>query len=79
MVRKNLVTEKLKGTRFALSNKSIKIKKDLPNKAQISIQEEQRLKKKLKGFNEKLCLILLEKCNIKSFKKNYKSNTVKRI
>jgi hypothetical protein len=46
MVRKNLVTQKLKGTRFALSSKSIKIKKDLPRKAHLSIQEEQRLKKK---------------------------------
>lgn len=74
-----VIKQKLKGTRYFYSKKNKKIKKDLPKSALLSIQEEKQLKEQVRIFNFKLCLQLLQKCNIKWFCNQYKINAVKRI
>lgn len=74
-----VIKQKLKGTRYAFSKKNKKIKKDLPKRALLSLQEETQLKEQVRIFNFNLCLQLLQKCNIRWFCNQYKINAVKRM
>lgn len=71
--------ERLKNSKFEHSNKSMKIKKDLPKKTIISDQEVEEIEKKVKEFNIELMVKLFNSCKIKTFRKNFVGHVVKRV
>lgn len=77
--KQEYVTQKIKGTRYSKSSKNYKVKKDLPKAVVIDNQLEDFLKKNVIFENDKLCWLLYQKCNVKSLRKNYCGNTVRRI
>lgn len=83
---KNLQSQKadffkknLKNTRYQMSSKPFKIKKDLPRKAWITDDILSNLKSTLTQDNLDFCFKLVQKCNFKTLRKNYKANSVKRV
>lgn len=77
---KVLQEEKLKKTKYFFSNKSPKVKKDLPKVIIDNLAEDSQLAEKLcSEFNTLLQLNLLKKINLKSIRKNYNSGSIKRV
>jgi len=77
--KQNVMKKRLKNTKYDKSKKSLKIKKDLPNKAQLTEDEILDLRKKVETFNKELVIKLYNLCNIKTFRKNFKGQTVRRV
>jgi len=77
----NVIQKKrLRKTKYFFSTKSIKVKKDLPKIVKEKVVEDSELAKKLaEEFNLKLQLDLIKKVNLKSIRKNYKPNNIKRV
>jgi len=71
--------ENLLGTKYNMSTKSIRIKKDLPKKAQLTEEIKQSIKQLVDQQNLLLSIRLFQSSNPKTFNKNYKSGIVKRI
>jgi retron-type reverse transcriptase len=69
----------LKGTRYHMSGKSFKIKKDLPNKAIIFDNLNETLKTQLTNETTNFRFKLLKQCNLKTIMKNYKGSSVRRV
>ena len=77
---KDIQKKRLIKTKYFFSTKSIKVKKDLPKIVKDTIVEDSKLAKQLvEEYNLKLQLELIKKVNLKSIRKNYKSNSIKRI
>ena len=67
-------------TKYFFSTKSIKVKKNLPKIVKDNIVEDSELAKQLVDeFNLKLQLELIKRVNLKSIRKNYKSNSIRRV
>ena len=71
--------KQLAGTRYKMSGKSIRVKKDLPQKAIITEEVEKKIRAYVIETNIKLGMQLYESCNPKTYRKNYKGDTVKRV
>ena len=71
--------EQLVGTRYKMSGKSTRVKKDLPLKAQLTEEVEEKIKAHVAQANMKLGMQLYESCNLKTYRKNYRGDTVKRV
>lgn len=72
--------ERLIKTKYFFSTKSIKVKKDLPKIVKDNVAEDSKLAKQLaEEFNLKLQLELIKKVNLKFIRKNYKSNSIRRV
>ena len=72
--------KKLKKTKYFYSKKNKKVKKDLPKVMIDSHFKDSKLAdNQAFTFNNLLQLNLLKKVNLKSIRKNYKSNNVKRV
>lgn len=71
--------KKLSGTRYKMSGKSTRIKKDLPLKARLTEEVKKKIRLHVTQANIKLAMQLYEGCNIKTYRKNYIGNTVKRV
>lgn len=78
-VRNEYLQQMLKGSKYAFSKKSLKVKKDLPKKARITTEVLKCIQHKLVCYNTSLKFILLKQCNIKSLRGNYRAHSVKRI
>ena len=71
---------RLKNSSYGFSSKNIKVKKDLPKFILDNLAEDSKLAElQADEFNLKLQIDLIKKVNIKSIRKNYKSNSVKRV
>lgn len=67
-------------TKYFLSTKNIKMKKDLPRIIQDTIEEDSKLAEQLAvEYNLKLQLELIKKVNLKSILKSYKPINIRRI
>ena len=77
--KQEYVRNKIKNSRYSKSSKNFKVKKDLPQKANIDKQVESFLKENVLVENSKLCWLLYQKCNIKSLRKNYRGSTIRRV
>lgn len=71
--------EQLVGTRYKMSGKSTRVKKRLPLKAQLTEEIKKEIKSRVTQANMKLEMRLYENCDIKTYRKDYKRNTVKHI
>ena len=69
----------LKGTRYHMSGKSFKIKKDLPREAIIFDDLNETLKIQLINETTNFRFKLLKQCNFKTIMKNYKGSSVRRV
>jgi retron-type reverse transcriptase len=71
--------KQLAGTRYKMSGKSTRVKKDLPQKAVFT----QKVKEKIGAYvietNTRLGMQLYESCDLKTYRKNYKGDTIKRV
>ena len=76
-LKQDYVNEKIKGTHYKRSTKSLKIRKELPKKAQITQEVLEMLKEKLKKQLFDLRISLLKTSNLKSSHKNYKAKAVR--
>lgn len=78
--KRNEFREKmLKGSRYQKSGKTFKIKKDLPLKSRISDEVLKHLKVELEEETLKFCFKLLQQCNLKTLRKNYKGSSIRRV
>jgi len=73
------LNQQLKGTRYQKSGKSFKVKKDLPKNAIINDAILKQLKLELSEETLKYRYRLLQQCNLKSIRKNYKGNDIRRV
>jgi retron-type reverse transcriptase len=71
--------QQIKGTRYHMSNKSFKVKKDLPSRAIVSHELNDKLKVQLSEETTNFRFKLLKKCNLKTIRNNYKGNSVRRV
>lgn len=71
--------QQLIGTRYQKSGKSFKVKKDLPKKAVINDKILKRLKSELLEETLKYRFRLLQRCNLKNIRENYKGNNIRRV
>jgi len=78
-LKQDYVNKKIKGTRYGMSSKSLKIRKNFPKKAEITSEVLGMLKEKLEKQLFDLRFSLLQKSNLKSLCKNYKAKAVRRI
>ena len=78
LMRAKLVGEKLKGTRYSRSTKSLQYRRHIPREAKRTVEAINKLKTKRKKKRNELSLKLLQRCNIKSLRPNYKSCTLRR-
>ena len=69
----------LKGTRYNMSGKSARVKKDLPKKAVLTDKIKNDIKQRVNQHNNELKLTLFKRCNIKTYRKNYKGDMVRRV
>lgn len=76
--KKKLQSERLKGTKFAISKKKLPLEM-MPKNCQLSDDEVKKLKLDVESYNLDLINILLKKTLIKTIQKNYKSQPVKRV
>jgi uncharacterized NAD(P)/FAD-binding protein YdhS len=71
--------KQLAGTRYKMSNKNTRVKKNLPQKAVLTKAAQEKIKAYVMKSNTQLEMQLYKNCNLKIYHKNYKSNIVKRI
>lgn len=71
--------EMLKGTRYQKSSKMFKVRKDLPSRAVVTDEVLKQLKSELAKETLKLCFKLLQQCNFKTLRKNYKGSNIRRV
>lgn len=71
--------EMLKGSRYQKSGKTLKVKKDLPLKARIIDEVLKQLKLELEEETLKFRFKLLQQCNLKTLRKNYKGSAIRRV
>jgi len=71
--------EMLKGTRYQKSGKTLKVKKDLPSRAIVTDEVLKQLKSELAEERLKLGFKLLQQCNLKTLRKNYKGSNTRRV
>lgn len=71
--------KRLKGTRYSMSGKNIRVKKNLPKKAILINEVKDGIKWRVNQHNNKLKLALFNKCNIRTYQENYKSDTIKKV
>ena len=69
----------LKGTRYQKSGKTFKVKKDLPSRAIVTDEVLKQLKFELAEETLKFRFKLLQQCNLKTLRKNYKGSNVRRV
>lgn len=62
-----------------MSRKSTRVKKDLPKKAILTDEIKNDIKQRVNQHNNELKLTLFKRCNIKTYRKNYKGDIVKRV
>ena len=79
MKREYYLNQQLVGTRYKKSGKSFKVKKDLPKKAIITDTIKNQLKLELQEETLKFRFQLLQQCNMKTIRKNYKGNNIRRV
>lgn len=79
MKRENYLNLQLTGTRYQRSGKSFKVKKDLPKKALITEEIMKQLKLELSEETLKFRFQLLQQCNVKTIRKNYKGSNIRRV
>lgn len=77
--REYYLNQQLIGTRYQKSGKSLKIKKDLPKNAVINDEILKQLKSELSEETLKYRFQLLQQCNMKTVRKNYKGNNIRRV
>jgi retron-type reverse transcriptase len=77
--RECYLNQQLIGTRYQKSGKSFKVKKDLPKNAVINDKILKQLKSELSEETLKYRFRLLQQCNLKSIRKNYKGNNICRV
>lgn len=70
--------KQLVGTRYKMSGKSILVKKDLPQKAVITEEIHKKIVIHVSDANTKLGMQLYKGCDLKTYRKNYEKDTVKR-
>nr|YP_010338943.1 putative reverse transcriptase protein [Erythrolobus coxiae]UNJ19015.1 putative reverse transcriptase protein [Erythrolobus coxiae] len=76
----DLQKERLIKTKYFFSNKSIRVKKDLPKIVTDNIAADSKLAEQLEiEYNLNLKLELIKKVNLKSIRKNYKPISTKRM
>ena len=71
--------KQLAGTRYKMSGKSTRVKKDLPQKAVLTEEVKEKIGAYVIEANTKLGMQLYEGCDLKMYRKNYKGDTVKRV
>jgi hypothetical protein len=71
--------KQLAGTRYKMSGKSTRVKKDLPQKAVLTEEVKKKIGAYVIEANTKLEMQLYESCDLKTCLKNYKGDTVKRV
>ena len=71
--------KQLRGTRYKMSGKSARVKKDLPQKAILTEEVKEKIGIYVIEANIKLGIQLYEGCDLKTYRKNYKSDTLKRV
>ena len=76
--KKKLQSERLKGTKFATSNKKLPLEM-IPKNWQLSDDDVKKLKLDVESYNLDLINILLKKTFTKTIQKNYKGQPVKRV
>jgi len=77
--RENYINQQLIGTRYQKSGKSFKVKKNLPKKAVITDVIAEQLKRQLSEETLQLRFKLLQQCNLKTIRKNYKGSSIRRV
>jgi len=70
--------KQLAGTRYKMSGKSIRVKKDLPQKAVITEEIQNKIVIHVNNTNAKLGMQLYKGCDLKTYRKNYKKDTIRR-
>ena len=78
-IRARYKEKMLKGTRFAKSNKSPLLKKNLPKSAVITKKLLLQTEKEALKQNINLMLSLYNKCKLKTLRKKFQEDTVKRV
>jgi hypothetical protein len=76
--KKKLHSERLKGTKFAISKKKLPLEM-MPKNCKLSDDEVKKLKLDVESYNLDLINILLKKTLIKTIQPSYKSQPVKRV
>jgi Mor family transcriptional regulator len=67
------------GTRYKMSSKSNRMKKNLPQKALLNEKIRDKIRTYIIETNAKLGIQLYEGCDLKTYRKNYKGDTVRHI
>lgn len=78
-LKQDFINENIKGTCYGRSTKTSKIRKNSPEKTEITPEVLKVLKGKLDKQLFDLRIALLQKSNFKSLRKNYKANAVRRV
>ena len=71
--------KQLVGTRYKMSGKSNRVKKDLPQKAILTEEIKEKIGTYVIEANIKLGMQLYKGCDLKTYRKNYKSDTIRRV
>jgi len=77
--KKKKQTELIVNTRFYRSSKKISVKKDFPSKGFLSDYLLETINESTNEYNNKLVESLINTCRLKTFRKNYKGSSVKRV
>lgn len=77
--RECYLNRQLLGTRYQRSGKLFRVKKDLPKKAVINDEILKQLKLELSEETLKYRFQLLQQCNLKTIRKNYKGSNIGRV
>lgn len=75
----DLRAERLRSTRYGMSKKNIKIKKNLPKTSDVSEDDIRRLQAEIRTNNRCVIQGLVSGCVLKTLRKNYKGKAVKRV
>ena len=71
--------KQLAGTRYKMSGKNARVKKDLPKKAIFTEEVKEKIRAYVTEANAILGIQLYKSCDLKTYRKNYKGDTVKRV
>lgn len=77
--REIYLNQQLIGTKYQKSGKSFKVKKDLPKNVVINDEILKQLKLELSEETLKYRFRLLQRCNLKNIRENYKGNNIRRV
>jgi hypothetical protein len=77
--KKKKKTELIAKTRFYRSSKKISVKKDFPSKGFLSDSILESIEQNTNDYNDELIKKLINQCKLKTFRKNYVGNSVKRV